>query len=1737
MAEIIRRKSMAIVLALAMVVSLLPAMTLPAKAADVTTSFSGTLTTENSFKRPDLDSVGGSSADVRVGPEVDSNYKDDPGAIFKSGDNPFNYFTVNFTPAVEGKYTITVTSASLSPAKDHGYGTSTNATDDTTMFIYLASKFDPDNSMNGLMYGQDDIAWSGTSYSDSNNFKSQIASGASTAAPYPHDKVDTFRAGIAYALVLTSYQFDVTGTIDVKIAGPGSVTISANGHTSGYAATPTVTTASVSTCTATTATLGGNVTANGGASVTDRGVVYSSTDATPTIGEDGVTQDTNDSGTGTFSESVSGLTANTTYYVRAYATNTAGTSYGDTVSFKTSALYWKDYAATAYAGGDGTSASPYLISTEAQLAYFSNQVNAGTNYSGKYFKLTTDINLSGKLWTPIGETDQSGYCFAGTFDGNGHVVASMDVVITGSGTDNVLAGLFGVVDTSGTIKNLGIKGEASATSTGSGYSLSGGLAGDNSGTITNCYSQVNVTSTSSGTNAYAGSLVGGCIGTVTNCYATGNTSSSATTYSYAGVLSGDNSGAYNYAYYNSSATVTGTNTAIGTSMTSSEMKDAAFITTLNTNKGDGNSSWAAVMDSYPTFAASATKLSTPGTLAWDGTTPAKATWGAVTNASSYTVQLYKGGVAIGSAVSAANAYYDFTSVITETGSYTFKVTAVGNGATYSNSDASGASAAYSYTAPATKLSTPGTLAWDGTTPAKATWGAVTNASSYTVQLYKGGVAIGSAVSAANAYYDFTSVITETGSYTFKVTAVGNGATYSNSDASGASAAYSYTAPATKLSTPGTLAWDGTTPAKATWGAVTNASSYTVQLYKGGVASGSAVSAANAFYDFTSVITETGSYTFKVTAVGNGATYSNSDASSASAAYSYTAPLYTATVNITIDGMAADVTSVVLKSAYSTYSATRTATTGEYTVSVPDGTYNVYIGGTYAGTSIAIWGTANSATVDYYTVTFDAQGGGAVASQIVLSGGKAAVPAAPALSGFDFKGWYTDTGYGTAWHFNTDTITAARRLHAKWTAASATTYKVTYAAGGAGSGSVPVDGTAYASSATITIKGNTGSLAKAGNTFSGWSDGTTTYTAGQTFTITGNVTLTAQWTPVAVNYTATYSNNYTGGGTFATQDPIPSGTTLSTPSPDPTRTSYTFIGWYKDSACVNPWNFSVDTITANTILYAKWSENIYSVSGTVQDDGAPIAHVSGATVRVMQGNVTFGETVTASDGTFTVPGVPNGTYNLVVTKEDQEVTVYVTVPGGCDSRTITLPRTGNRNSTLEVNGSGTPNVVVDNLNNVFGDGTNPNSVYEQDDINNVNSGGTVEIKLTVQKNDISTNRSQVEAAMTSGGYTSGMVLDVDMAKMVTTSSGEVKSESTIPVIDTLIELAIPLPAELQGKDSYVVTRAHDYGSGIVVDTITTTANAANERIVVSSDKTQLTLYVKYFSTYAIGYTTTSGGGTGGSSEGGSGGDESSSSYYSITVTAGSGGSISPTSASVVSGGSKNFTITPDEGYVISNVLVDGKSVGAIGSYTFSNVKAAHSIKAVFAKESTVWTNPFTDIEKSDWFYDAVKYVSEAGLMGGTSETTFGPGLSTTRGMIVTILWRLDSKPEAADTSSFSDVPTDKYYAKAVAWAEANGIVLGYDDDIYGPDDTITREQLAAILCRCAKYKGYEVTATNDLSAFTDSADISAYAFPAMKWAFAEGLVSGTTDITLSPNGNATRAQVAVILTRFIENVVG
>lgn len=244
-----------------------------------------------------------------------------------------------------------------------------------------------------------------------------------------------------------------------------------------------------------------------------------------------------------------------------------------------------------------------------------------------------------------------------------------------------------------------------------------------------------------------------------------------------------------------------------------------------------------------------------------------------------------------------------------------------------------------------------------------------------------------------------------------------------------------------------------------------------------------------------------------------------------------------------------------------------------------------------------------------------------------------------------------------------------------------------------------------------------------------------------------------------------------------------------------------------------------------------------------------------------------------------------------------------------------------------------------------------------------------------------------------------------------------------------------------------------------------------------------------------------------------------------------------------------TVVPDKGYMLNELTIisNGKEIEYIdngdGTITFTMPEGAVNIEPSFVVDPNYEkptdpedpiepSMPFIDVNADDWFYDAVQYVFDKGIMTGTGATTFEPGTSTTRGMIVSILHRLEGSPVVTN-ENFSDVIIDDWYGQAVAWASSEGIVGGYGDGTFQPEKDITREEMASILYRYSLYKGYDVSDRADLSGYTDAP--SAWAMEVMQWANAEGVINGMTDTTLDAQGNATRAQVAAMFQRYLENV--
>ena len=259
----------------------------------------------------------------------------------------------------------------------------------------------------------------------------------------------------------------------------------------------------------------------------------------------------------------------------------------------------------------------------------------------------------------------------------------------------------------------------------------------------------------------------------------------------------------------------------------------------------------------------------------------------------------------------------------------------------------------------------------------------------------------------------------------------------------------------------------------------------------------------------------------------------------------------------------------------------------------------------------------------------------------------------------------------------------------------------------------------------------------------------------------------------------------------------------------------------------------------------------------------------------------------------------------------------------------------------------------------------------------------------------------------------------------------------------------------------------------------------------------------------------------------GGGSSGYSYYTIKATAGAGGSISPSgNVSVREGRDQTFTITPDKGYAVANVKIDGKSIGAVKSYTFENVSRTHTIEVIFMKANgNPQTGVFVDVATGSYYEDAVDWAVENGITKGTDDTHFSPDGICTRAQAVTFLWRAAGSPKPETrTMPFTDVPAGSYYYDAVLWAVENGITKGTSDTTFSPNMTCTRAQIVAFLWRSEKSP-----AAGTANPFADVKSTAYYA-DAVLWAVKENITKGTTSTTFSPNADCTRAQIVTFLWR-------
>ena len=411
-----------------------------------------------------------------------------------------------------------------------------------------------------------------------------------------------------------------------------------------------------------------------------------------------------------------------------------------------------------------------------------------------------------------------------------------------------------------------------------------------------------------------------------------------------------------------------------------------------------------------------------------------------------------------------------------------------------------------------------------------------------------------------------------------------------------------------------------------------------------------------------------------------------------------------------------------------------------------------------------------------------------------------------------------------------------------------------------------------------------------------------------------------------------------------------------------------------------------------------------------------------------------------------------------------------------------------------------------------------------------------LEQEIHKNDTQENKASENK----------VVLDIVIEKVTTytdvgegsLTEGQIVDEDREIVKETndLVIIELTIPESMRGFVDFLVHRMHDG----VAEEIKTTPNAAGEYIEIAADKTKVTLHVKKFSEYAlVGYDTVvnpdpelpkpspvTGGGT----------------SSAITVKFNANGGTIVKDVTVKRGEKVTAPETTREGYRFAGWYTDTAltklfdfDTALTGNITLYAKWVDISAGCPGTAEGGCPAVHFADVDTSEWYHLDVDYVVDNGLMNGVAEAEFAPNSTLTRAMLVTVLYRAAGSPEIADASQFADVAIGGYYEKAVVWAEQNGIVKGYSDTAFGPDDNILREQIAAIMHRYSQYKGYDVSVgenTNILS-YTDVAEISEYAVPAMQYAVGSGLLKGKTESTLNPKDNTTRAEIAAILHRFFE----
>ena len=574
--------------------------------------------------------------------------------------------------------------------------------------------------------------------------------------------------------------------------------------------------------------------------------------------------------------------------------------------------------------------------------------------------------------------------------------------------------------------------------------------------------------------------------------------------------------------------------------------------------------------------------------------------------------------------------------------------------------------------------------------------------------------------------------------------------------------------------------------------------------------------------------------------------------------------------------------------------------------------------------------------------------------------------------------------------------------------------------------------------------------------------------------------------------------------------------LNDETKEPSRAGYTFSGWSPNVA---------NTVSENVTYTAQWTANTYTVrfdanggSGTMADQSFTydVSQALPENAFTYAGKY-FNGWNTMADGSDT-PYTDGQSVSNLTTESNGSVTLYAQWSEK-SAQTITLD-TSDRSAT-------------------YGDGT-----LEEREISasgEIAYSSSDESVATVDENGVITVLKAGETTITAtaaettdyaSGSASYKLIVAPKTLTITADSHEAYVGSVQPELTWTVDGLVA--GDTLTGEPILTTDADMSKAGTY--TITASGASAGENYTICYVDGILT--VKSYPDYPVIVPT----------------------YYDITVNPAVNGDVSASRETAASGTTITLTVDPDFGYELDALSVTDRYGNEIsltdkanGTYTFRMPAKDVWVDATFKlmdefieveKECPRdWSCPmysYIDLDMSQWYHDGIHYCIEHGLMVGTGANIFEPNIATSRAMIVTILWRLEGEPAVDYSMTFEDVESGKWYTEAIRWAQANGIVEGYSDKAFGPNDIITREQMVTIMWRYAKYKGYDVSVgenTNILS-YDDAFDVAEWAIPAMQWACGSGMIQGIADgnqMNLAPQGNATRAQAAAILQRYCENV--